>query len=433
VILPVRRRRAALIGAGSALLVVVAGLSASRFVKSPQQVAAEAAPAGRTQLTAPIERRVLADTVVVRGLVSAAVTVDVTPTVREGGRAVVTGVRVRQGDQVGAGAVIVEVAGRPLFVLPGTVPAYRDMRPGGEGHDVGELQAALRGLGYAVSDRSGFFGAETKRAVDRFYTDRGFAPPTAGPDDADRLDAARQRVRTAQRAVDAAEEALAAARAQSPDQVKDAERTVRYAREDLAAARLAQAEVAARTGPMVPLAEVVFLPNLPARVEKLTATVAAEAKPPLVTLSSGGLSIRAKVGPAQRALLKPGLPVTVISEVIGANVSGVIEGIGEAEQDANGVRAHTVHVKPNQPLDAAWLGQDVRVTVEAARTDGEVLVVPLAAVHLAADGGSFVVKVSQNGREERVTVTAGMSGDGYVAIQPSGAALEPGDRVVIGR
>ena len=42
------------------------------------------------------------------------------------------------------GSVIVEVAGRPLFVFPGTVPAYRNLSPGETGTDVAQLQAGLR-------------------------------------------------------------------------------------------------------------------------------------------------------------------------------------------------------------------------------------------------------------------------------------------------
>ena len=85
-----------------------------------------------------------------------------------------------------------------------------------------------------------------------------------------------------------------------------------------------------------------------------------------------------------------------------------------------------------EPWDEKFAGSDVRLTVEAATTDGEVLVVPLSAVFATADGQVAVVRVAADGTQQRVRVTPGVSGDGYVAVTPVDGELLPGDQVVVG-
>jgi peptidoglycan hydrolase-like protein with peptidoglycan-binding domain len=63
------------------------------------------------------------------------------------------------GDQVGRGRPVYEIDKKPVSLLYGTVPAYRDLRVGAEGADVAQLEKNLRALGY-----SGF-------TVDDVYTD----------------------------------------------------------------------------------------------------------------------------------------------------------------------------------------------------------------------------------------------------------------------
>src|SRR5690606_28089420 len=107
--------------------------------------------------------------------------------------------------------------------------------------------------------------------------------------------------------------------------------------------------------------------------------------------------------------------------------------VGELEQDDLGGRTHPMLVTPTDaPLDEQLAGADVRLTVQAAATEGEVLVVPLTAVYNGADGNTAVLKLLPNGTEQRVLVTAGVSGDGYVAITPVDGELRAGDLVVVG-
>ncbi|MFE3281993.1 peptidoglycan-binding protein, partial [Streptomyces sp. NPDC059233] len=97
--------------AGAALM-AVGGLLATTLVKSPAQVAAETGPPAQGALTAEVERRVLAQKVVMRGTVVADQSVDVAPQPRsaEGaGTPVVTKLPLKAGDPVAAGQLLAEV------------------------------------------------------------------------------------------------------------------------------------------------------------------------------------------------------------------------------------------------------------------------------------------------------------------------------------
>jgi multidrug efflux pump subunit AcrA (membrane-fusion protein) len=92
-------------------------------------------------------------------------------------------------------------------------------------------------------------------------------------------------------------------------------------------------------------------------------------------------------------------------------------------------------VRPSKPLAAALNGENVLVTVETGQTEGPVLTVPVAAVVTTAAGTSSVTVVGAHGRQRRVAVTAGISENGYVQVNPSSpvtsGALAAGDRVVV--
>ena len=481
---PYRRQRLLLWVAVAAALVSTGGLAASTLVKSPAQQAAETGPPTPSVLTAAVESRVLANTVVTRGTVAAAAQYQITPsgTTQGANTAVVTAVHTAVGARVQPGAVLLEVSGRPLIALPGAVPAYRDLKPNDDGDDVAQLQNALVQLGrYHGGDPAGHFGPATKAAVAALYQGSGFdAPTTGGPgDDGDRaaLQSAQAAVDSAQRAVDDLRREIAAAgqssstpaaqSTPSSPSISASKSTptagagtgssgqeplslqLQYLQKALSQAEQAQADLVARTGPMLPAAEAAFLPGFPAQVLAFSAKVGDAVKAPLITLASGRLAVTAQLTTDQGGLLKPGMKVGIVSETLGLQATGVVGAVGavttvgtSANSSSGSADAGTaqtapyipVTVTPDSPLDSRWEGQDVRLTVTSASTSGPVLVVPLSAVSAGADGKTTVSVLQPDGRTTtRVEVDAGISGDGFVAVTPvPPAVLKAGERVVVG-
>ena len=413
-----QRTRNRLLAVG--LVVVLVASAASWWlgtrVKSPAQAAAAAGPPPASPITAPVEYRRLEDVLVVRGTVRASreaeITVDEAP---EGRRFLVTRTFFRQGDRVPEGALLVEVAGRPVFALGGAVPMYRDLYPGVQGGDVEQLQAALARLGFgAWGDRPGVFGAGTARAVSRFYRRHGYQPLT--------------------RAVPAGAGAGGIGSQAAPTgEIRDA------------------------SAVMVPASEVAFVDGLPAQVIQVGAVVGKRPEGPLLRLATGRLVVEARLGTAEQQAVRPGAAVTMEAELAGLRFDGKVVEVTSAfpeqpaapparaddpsgadtegsSQEGSGQQPGelTVRVQPTRPLNVALLGEDVRVSIRRSATRGKVLVVPLAAVWTGADGSLMVTRVLPGGRQERVRVEAGLSADGFVELRRVHGQLRPGDMVLVG-
>ncbi len=173
-----RRSRVLIVSLFVAAALSVGGLVASADFKSPAQIAAETAPPNPSILSAPVVRQVLSLTVVMRAIVEDQTEYRVTPKSEVGASyLVVTSISKSAGSKLSSGDVIGSISGRPLFVLQGPIPAYRNLAPGDEGPDVAELQMALRNLGYMTGgDRLGSFGYGTKSAVTEFYNHINYPP-----------------------------------------------------------------------------------------------------------------------------------------------------------------------------------------------------------------------------------------------------------------
>ncbi|MEU5943388.1 peptidoglycan-binding protein [Micromonospora sp. NPDC047548] len=81
------------------------------------------------------------------------------------------------GDVVGQGKALYLVDGKPVILLQGGVPAYRDLDWGTEGADVRQLNAALVALRYATKDKidpdSDYFGRQTYNALKKLQDEVG--------------------------------------------------------------------------------------------------------------------------------------------------------------------------------------------------------------------------------------------------------------------
>ena len=447
-----RRRRAVVAVLVVAMLAAGTGWYASGLVRSPAQVAAAAAAPPPSVITASVEHRVLRSQVITRGQVVTSRTLRVSPQGLAGeGTPVVTAVRVRVGDRVRPGDLLMSVSGRPVFALRGKVPAYRDLRPGDSGNDVAQLQKALTDLGYATGgDSRGRFGSGTKAAVQRFYAHLGFRPQPATPDDEATLQSGRDAVTTAERALVAQREAVgdarrelgvaedAASRRAARRVLRDALRQQGYARQDLGRARQDLAAAYATTGPMVVRDEVVFLPTPRGRVQKVAAAVGAPAAEGAMVIATGDLLVVAALDPLDEPLVRTGQRVELYSEVRDRSVTGTVTAVtgtppgGAGGSGAGGAGRYAV-ITPKRALPADFAEQDLRVTITAGASDGRVLVVPVSALSSGADGRTTVSVLEPDGQQRSVAVVSLVDAGGFVGVRPERAdALAAGAQVVVG-
>jgi hypothetical protein len=211
----------------------VVGWVAARQIRSPAEEAATTAPPKPSAITVPVVRRTLSTQVIVRGTVryGAPQEVDLgSSAVKQGSSDIVTRPP-RRNAQLRAGEVAMVVDGRPVFVLPGSVPMHRDLHRGLAGPDVREFERALARMGYDPGAIDGRFDAGTARAVSSFYLHKGWDP--FGP-----TELQLEQLRTAEAAAAAARDA----RLQALASVEQAQRTptsaeVAQARVDAATAR----------------------------------------------------------------------------------------------------------------------------------------------------------------------------------------------------
>ncbi|UKA51798.1 peptidoglycan-binding protein [Arthrobacter sp. FW305-123] len=155
-----------------------AGTLVAAVAKSHQDVTA-AIP-----VSATVELRSVARQVTLAGVVTAGRTSPVTASLTDGiDRLILTSTPKALGDFVEPGELLAVVSGRPLLVMPASVPLYRDIIPGDSGPDVRALQTALAGLGLAVKT-NGTFDQQTQQALKTWYENAGFpapVPPASSP------------------------------------------------------------------------------------------------------------------------------------------------------------------------------------------------------------------------------------------------------------
>ncbi len=183
-----------------AVLSAVVGWVAGQRISSPAQVAANTAAPEPSLITVPIESAELSVDVVVRGTLqfSDTETLDVQPTTIDG-TTIITRTLVEVGDELAEGDVMIEVAGRPVFVLEGQLPEYRSLRPAAEGPDVLQLEEALARLGLDPGPVDGEYTEATEAAIQALYFQAGYTANLPSPDETSELDGLRDQVAAAER------------------------------------------------------------------------------------------------------------------------------------------------------------------------------------------------------------------------------------------
>lgn len=191
------RRTALAVIAAVAVLAAGVGWFAGQRIKSPADIAAETEAPEASLITVPVEERELSTSVVIRGQVEFDDVAEIPVNPSVSGSTIITNVPLAIGEDLIEGAVAIEVAGRPLLVLEGELPVFRPLAPGVEGPDVRQLEEALTRLGYNAGQVDEVFDNNTEEAIAAFYRAAGYSPNEPTSDELAQLQAARDRVRSA--------------------------------------------------------------------------------------------------------------------------------------------------------------------------------------------------------------------------------------------
>jgi multidrug efflux pump subunit AcrA (membrane-fusion protein) len=165
-----------------AIMGVVGGMALGAWymgsrIQSPAEMAARTAAPEPSAILVPVESRVLSSDVVTRGTVRFGLPqpISIAPSTVKGGVGLISSLP-RPNTNFGEGEVILSASGRPVFVLSGAAPAFRDMAPGTSGGDVRQLEEALARLGFDPGTVDGNYDQKTSAAVERMYKKAGWDP-----------------------------------------------------------------------------------------------------------------------------------------------------------------------------------------------------------------------------------------------------------------
>lgn len=482
-------------------VMVVAGTGswfAGSAIQSPAEVAARTAPPSPSPILVPVEERVLSADVITRGTARYGLpqTVALIPSALKPDLGRITTLPARN-TQVKEGDVLLTTSGRPLFVLVGETPAYRDLVPGAIGPDVRQLERALVRLGFNPGRADGTYDERTSEAISEWYNAEGWQPFGATADQLANIRALEGELAAAENAHLAAQESITTAAAAvgaavaemnanvsaaaanvkalqvtrdllwsdwAPDQdravadknleaAKVAETSatttgqaaIRAAQEArLAAEREAEAAaerveqitadlVIARrdAGVKVPIDEFIFLPALPVRVEQLEMAIGDTIGGPVLKVTNNQLAIDSSLPLDEAKLVQPGMAVAIDEPDLGIKATGVVSQVAE-NPGTNGVDGFHIYFETLVDETTTSLeGFSLRLTIPVQSTSDAVLVVPISALSLSADGSSRL-QVDRDGELEYLTVEPGLSADGFVAVTPVEGELTTGQLVVIG-
>ncbi|MEV7077965.1 peptidoglycan-binding protein [Streptomyces sp. NPDC093516] len=434
------------------------GWFAGSHMQSPADAAAAHRPPKAGPVTVAVERRELTASVVAQGTVEfgaprsvslAGPVASTSPSADETTAQLVTHLP-KQGATLTEGSVLMQVSGRPVFVLRGPVPMYRTLGPGVSGDDVSQLQSALRRLGHDPGGTGGHYGQGTATAVAQWYKSKGFQARTPSTEEQKQRDDLEEAVTQAQITLlqaqnDQGGSTKDGGEATAPP-ASDAARALelKSAQDQLDHANKALSSFLETYGTKVSAGELVFLPDLPVRVDKVKVHLGDTPDGAVATVTSSDIVVQSVVPAADAAQLHQGMAARV-ETTNGRKVAGVVTKVGGERGDADGkeTAGGDNSADPTAPVPVAisvpdpgklrnQAGEAVKVTVDVGSSDGTVLVVPAAAVHTTADREARV-RVRRDGQVVQVPVTVGLSAAGQVAVTPHDAALKEGDQVVVGQ
>lgn len=465
-----RRRLGAVVSA--VVLVGAGGWFAGTQVQSPADAAASHQAPKAGPVTVSVVRQSLTASVVATGSVEfasprplslagpvgsgAAAGADGEGAEQRVTKAPVAGTKIKEGD------VLMTVNGRPVFALGGSVPMYRALGPGTSGDDVTQLQKALKRLGFDPGGTGGTYGQGTATAVSDWYKSEGYDAQEPSPADQQQLGSLEQAVSAAQETLLTTNSGTGTAgssetgsssspKPQSSTDKQVHEIQVKSAQKALDLANGALSSFKATYGTKVPAGEVVFLPKLPARLDKVTVKTGDTPSAQIGTVTSSDVVVQAAVPGTDAQLLHHGMTAQ-LTTADGKSAQGTVDVVADGSDsssdadtsatapsttgDANSAADSTaaVQVRITVPDPGPLAGEAeaaVKVTIKVGASDGKVLTVPMAAIHTSSDGRARV-KVQRGTTVTDVQVTVGLSAAGIVEVKPDGGALKAGEKVVVG-
>ncbi len=209
----------------------------------------------------------------------------------------------------------------------------------------------------------------------------------------------------------------------------------------------------ASTGVRISPGEIVFVPVLPSTMTEVYVSIGQQVQGPLGTLATSSTLIRARVSRVDSALVAVGAPVEVEIRGSGITTTGTVLSVGTPATRpggtpddgpfpaaAEGTGRLEVTIAPDDPqLVSQYVFWDARVVLPVASTDGDVLVVPVAALTVGPDQVSQVevervpATATDDAVTELVDVEVGLTANGLAEVRPIVAGtLVEGDRVVVG-
>jgi hypothetical protein len=446
------------------LLAVVSWVAGSK-IQSPAEAAARTAPPTPSPILVPVENRVLTSDVITRGTARFGLpqSISLAPSPLKPEPGVITTLPAR-GDQLKEGDVLLTASGRPIFLLQGDIPAYRDLTAGLSGEDVRQLEVALKRLKFDPGPVDGEFDEKTGAAVAGLYTSAGYTAFTPSEEQLASLRSLENELALAVNDKAAAEATLAlaplavkAAQAQRAADVASSSGSAQAAaqlRGDIAvktaedAQKAAQREVErltklvdelttefeaeqGKTDSPVPIDEVIFIPSFPVRVEEINARIGDAASGPVLVVTNNHLAIDSALPLAEAPLVKPGMKVTIDEPDLGLQATGIVSRIADTP-GTDGADGYHIYFEVLVDETAVKLeGVSLRLTIPVESTGGAVTVVPISALFLAADGTSRL-QVEKNGKLEFLDVKPGLSADGFVEVTPLHGTLSAGQLVLVG-
>lgn len=379
-------------------LVVSSGVAvwAATKARTPAQVSAEAAPPDPSTITATVQKGPLASSKKFDGALSREVSLSVKAPASAQGAAVpiCTFLPKKPGDEVRNGQALIEVSGRPIIVLTGDFPAFRDMKEGDTGRDVSQFQKALSGLyGTPVT---GTFDARTAADAKRLYSGLGYAVSTTDGE------------------------------AGEPD------------------AATGQPKPAPKLT-TIPAAELLFAKSLPATVGEIKAEVGLPAKDTIATLVGGAWRVSVPLTEGAKGLdnLPGGARLTFGNGPLSGKGTRLL-GIGKppVEEKPQGEQNEGLGQQQSEPDIATFAvdGKDVTgkpkvgaaqsVVVEFKTSPPGSVVVPVSALWRKA-GADVVTVMDDKGAPRDVPVTVHLNQEGLCAVTPVEGELAVGAKVVV--